>query len=97
MARTRDENNKMDSDVEIKHGVIVSSGVSCETKSLPWFNMWDFTIKVEPNIHGGDSGSPVFAFYDGKPVIIGIIRATSLETGLVYATRIARFNRYLGE
>ena len=53
---------------------------------LPWFNMNDVTMTTM--IYPGDSGSPVFAFIDGKPVIIGVARALAgyydWQTGIIY-------------
>lgn len=44
---------------------------------LPWFNICDVTTDVK--IYPGDSGSAVFAFENGRPVIIGVFRAAYLD------------------
>ena len=59
--------------------------------SLPWFSLYDFTIDIV--LYPGDSGSPIFAFDNGKPVIIGLGRAawsgvTSDNKQYSWATRI---------
>lgn len=36
-------------------------------------SIWDFVTDIQ--VEGGDSGSPVFAFYQGKPVFVGILNA----------------------
>lgn len=42
---------------------------------LPWFNVNDVTTTL--TIYPGDSGSPVFGFVEGRPVIIGVARASA--------------------
>jgi hypothetical protein len=42
---------------------------------LPWFNPLDVTMDTV--IYPGDSGSPVFAWVGGQPVLIGIARAAA--------------------
>lgn len=55
---------------------------------LPFLCMNDFTMDLE--ILPGDSGSPIIAFAEGKPIIIGIARARILrgDENWTYATRI---------
>ena len=64
-----------------KHRAITVEGLE---HTLPWFSLNDITIKVL--IIPGDSGSPLFAFIDGKPHIVGINRAGGPEH--LYAARI---------
>ncbi len=92
---------------EVRYGKIVSQKVvlpkGLPSDILPWFSMYDFTMELL--IYPGDSGSPVFAFSDGKPVIIGIARAVAWSvdevTGEVslysYATRIDAVHQKLLE
>lgn len=62
---------------EVRYGKIVSTrpippkGV--DSSILPWFSLNDVTMDIQ--IYPGDSGSPVFAFKNGRPVIIGVARA----------------------
>jgi len=71
-----EETNEWGAWFEIRYGKIRSNkAIVPETFKdvLLWFNLNDFTMDLK--INPGDSGSPVFAFIDGKPVIIGIVRA----------------------
>lgn len=59
---------------EIRYGKIISDGPHVpDIKMLPWFGLMDITI--DAIIYPGDSGSPVIAWIDGNPVLIGIARA----------------------
>jgi len=62
---------------EVRYGTIISGRVvlpeGLPTDILPWFSMNDVTMTTL--IYPGDSGSPVFAWIEGKPVIIGVARA----------------------
>jgi S1-C subfamily serine protease len=64
---------------EVRYGKIVSTGVKLPgdlpNELLPWFSLNDVTTDLV--IYPGDSGSPVFAWIDGKPVIIGAARAAA--------------------
>lgn len=82
---------------EVRYGYIVSNTIKGVTeKEIPWFGMSDFTIDLI--IRPGDSGSAIFAFKNGKAVIIGIVRASNqssnpfkrlaAEDFRSYATRI---------
>lgn len=60
---------------------------------LPWFNMNDVTMTTQ--IYPGDSGSPVFAWIEGQPVIIGLARAAvsyDTNTGSYYASYFTRID-----
>jgi hypothetical protein len=64
---------------EVRYGRIVDTkpclpGGLPETL-LPWFSLTDVTTTL--TIYPGDSGSPVFAFQNGEPVIIGLARAAA--------------------
>lgn len=64
---------------EVRYGHIVAckpiipEGITPDL--LPWFQILDVTMDIP--IYPGDSGSPVFGFVDGQPVIIGIARAVA--------------------
>jgi len=76
IVRCRGENGELEWGFEIKYGYVISNMVEGVPKEkLPWFNMNDFTMDLVLN--GGDSGSAIFAFNKGTPVIIGIARATN--------------------
>jgi len=82
IVRTRDEDHEWEYGFEVRYGKVVSPTVLLpETQDNPhghtWFNMWDFTTDL--TVYPGDSGSPVFAFSNGKPVLIGVLRAASKE------------------
>ncbi len=79
---------------EVRYGKIISGGVVTDhEKDLPWFNMNDFTMDIA--LYPGDSGSPVFAFEGGVPVLIGVARAVSIWGTYSYATRIDFIKRIL--
>ena len=98
IVRCRDKNRNWMDEFEIRYGKIISNGITGIPKSMiPAFNMNDFTTDIK--IHPGDSGTAIFAFSFGKPVIIGIIRANNDQSSLFgriplkhgarsYATRI---------
>ena len=62
---------------EVRYGQIVEGRAvlpgELPDDILPWFSLNDVTMTTM--IYPGDSGSPVFAFINGKPVIIGVARA----------------------
>jgi S1-C subfamily serine protease len=63
---------------EARYGKIIScSPKTFKIEALPWFNPGDVTTDIK--IYPGDSGSPVFAFVNGKPILIGLMRAYSLD------------------
>jgi len=106
IAKVRDEEGGKGWYYEVRYGKVISPKVvlpgNLSPDILPWFNMNDFTLDVE--IYPGDSGSPVFAFRNGTPVIIGIVRARAWYTmpnGKViaygYATRIDLVHRKMLE
>lgn len=94
LVRVRNEDMSQGCWYEVRYGtvkapyVVIPEGNPIE--SMPWFDPNDITLNIA--IYPGDSGSPVFAFVDGKPVLIGIARALSWNpyTGevLAYAARI---------
>jgi len=98
IARCRDKNRNWAVGFEVRYGKIVSVGIEgIPENKVPAFNMNDFTTDII--IHPGDSGSAMFAFSFGKPVIIGIARANNdyysplgrelaKENPRSYATRI---------
>lgn len=95
--RSRDENNEWKWGFEIGYGYVVSNMVDGVSKEeMPWFNMNDFTMDLL--LKKGNSGSAIFAFEDGNPIIIGVARATNSKVDMLskdhikevlsYATRI---------
>jgi hypothetical protein len=83
---------------EVRYGRVISPNPIVSDKSLalwlPWFNMNDFTMSIKA--YGGDSGSPVFAFYKGEPVLVGILRAkANLAPFWSYAARTDFVKRVL--
>lgn len=97
LVHKRDENGDRSWTYEIRKGTIIAAKpvVPEEVQdALPWFGMNDITICMK--VYPGDSGSPLIAFHEGKPVIIGVIRAMCLigeETS--YAVRIDILMRIL--
>jgi hypothetical protein len=76
MVRQRNENGEKLEYYEMRYGKIVStSPYHPRTEILPWLSMADVTLDIK--VYAGDSGSPVFGFINGKPVIIGIARAVA--------------------
>lgn len=77
----RDENGNKRWYYEVRYGKVIATrpilppGV--DPSELAWFNLNDITLELP--VYPGDSGSPLFAFQDGKPVIIGIIRAIAIS------------------
>jgi len=97
----RDKAGTMTNDLTIVWGKVVAKrAISCRGEDkLPWFSMWDFTMKME--MQPGDSGSAIFVFHKGKPVLIGVGRAAmSNESGDLeysYAAWAGGLQRYLGK
>ena len=93
----RDENDEMTSDLELRYGIVISNQPTTPKmgSELAWFNEYDMTIQME--IQGGDSGSPLFAFENGVPIFIGIIRANYNDeiVSLAYAVSLPNIRRYL--
>jgi len=76
IARCRDKEKDWDYGFEIRYGKVTSAGIEGLPKNvIPAFNMNDFTMDIK--IYPGDSGSAIFAFSLGEPVIIGVARATN--------------------
>lgn len=72
---------------EVRYGTILETkpilpGASPKIDSLPWFSLNDVTMNIP--IYSGDSGSPVFGFINGQPVIIGIARAAAWDCETYY-------------
>ena len=63
---------------EVRYGRIISGTpilpACVPPEILSWFQPGDVTTDLL--LYPGDSGSPVFAFKDGKPIIVGVARAT---------------------
>lgn len=93
IARVRDKSGDKLWHYEVRYGKVIANkpvlppGISNDF--LPWFNLNDITLDLP--LYPGDSGSPIFAFDNGRPVIIGLGRATAGVYGsktYSYMTRI---------
>lgn len=95
IVRVRNNEGKKLWHYEVRYGRVTATkpilppGISNDF--LPWFGLSDITIDLP--LYPGDSGSPIFAFDNGKPVIIGLGRAgfgdlASDGKYYSYATRI---------
>jgi S1-C subfamily serine protease len=92
----RDEEGQKTWLYELRSGKIENIYATCSMPQvLPWFNVYDVTIDVP--LIPGDSGSPVFVYQNGTPVIVGIARAIFLKDKEVhyYFTRIDEIKRWL--
>ena len=75
-----DSGEKLGWQYEVRYGKVLAPkpilppGVTPDV--LPWFHLMDVTMDTV--IYPGDSGSPVFAWVNGQPVLIGIARAAAL-------------------
>lgn len=80
VVRQRDEEGCRTYNVIQRNGTVTSPSIDKEIPrdEVPWFSMDDISMDIE--CHGGDSGSPVFAFKNGVPVVIGVVRATNQRT-----------------
>jgi len=91
--RSRDKNGKWEWGFEIRYGYVVSNMVDGVSKEeMPWFNLNDFTMDLL--LKKGDSGSAVFAFKDGNPIIIGVARATNKKVDMLSKDRIKEVLSY---
>lgn len=91
IVQIRDESGNKTPWYEVRYGKVIDiRPVVPEYNEgiLPWFNMWDVTTDVK--IYPGDSGSAVFAFKNGEPIIIGVARAAYLDQ---YGEYMAYFSR----
>jgi len=92
----RDE-GRMTDNLEIKYGIVLANKPTTPKmgSGLSVFNPYDITISME--IQPGDSGSPLFALRDGKPIFIGIIRMLYYDeiVTLGYAVTLPNIKRYL--
>jgi len=98
VVRCRDKDGDWTGGFEVRYGKIISEGIKGVPKRIvPAFSMNSFT--TDATIYPGDSGSAIFAFSLGKPVIVGVVIATNdtpspfggipSEKGFMsYATRI---------
>jgi len=94
VVHNRDEEGGLSMNVHLEYGYVIKPEPTGESNSdIAWLNPLDITLglKVIP----GDSGSPLFAFNQGKPVIIGIVRAASLTKPIGYAVLLPVVDRYL--
>lgn len=91
------DGGELTSDLELKYGKITAIEPVNPSGNASWWNPLDITLDV--SIWPGDSGSPLFAFRDGQPILIGVIRAKYMDwdTGVwhSYAVTIPRIDRYI--
>ena len=72
------DENELESSVQILYGKVIKNGVRTgQEEGIPWFNTQDITMDLP--IMPGDSGSPLFVFMHGKPYLIGVVRACSVD------------------
>lgn len=72
IVRVRDAEGKRSTKSELRFGKVIAAKPIVppgDEDALPWFNLNDFTMDVL--LLPGDSGSPILAFLDGVPVIVG--------------------------
>lgn len=80
----RDSDGEIDGDVKLSWGTVLHPGPHGPSDIfVAWLSPWDITLDVI--IQGGDSGSPLFAFRDGKPILIGIMRARYMSYSIYYS------------
>jgi hypothetical protein len=95
LVHERDENGSMDYNLKLIYGKVIAPRpiLPCDD-NVSWFNLFDVTLDLP--IIPGDSGSAVFAFKDGTPVIIGIARAIHMgQIKLSYMVRIPTAMKYI--
>lgn len=98
--RDKASENPLAHDVKFVKGEVISVGASAcggvdSEKVLPLFSMADFTMSLP--LLPGDSGSPIFAFHDGTPVLVGIGKAGMCDAVecYFYAGWIGKKGRFL--
>jgi hypothetical protein len=92
----RDAFGSMESDVHIRYGKIkYAYPYAPNPRIVAWLNPLDITMDLF--VEGGDSGSALYAFRNGKPVLIGVVRA--MYWGQLhyfsYASLIGGIQRYI--
>lgn len=94
----RDENGEITYDLQLKWGITLAvepTTPMADNREIAYFSPYDITVDLP--VFEGDSGSPLFAFKNGKPVLIGIIRAGYYD-GIVllgYAVTLPGIMRYI--
>jgi len=90
----RDAEGGLSMSVHLEYGIVNAPEPTGENnRSIAWFNPWDITLGL--TVRPGDSGSPLFAFDNGKPVIVAVVRAASLTEPTGYAVLLPMVDRYL--
>ena len=65
---------ELESNVRLSWGTVFAAKPEApDNYSIAFCNPWDITLNLF--VQSGDSGSPLFVFRDGKPVMIGVVRA----------------------
>jgi len=79
LVQIRDDQGEKTGGYEVRYGKVLAPKPilppGLEPHVLAWFNTLDVTM--DTLIYPGDSGSPVFAWINGQPVLIGIARAAA--------------------
>lgn len=80
-------------ELEVIYGVVIGgralAGSGVDLTSL---GPEDFTMFID--VHGGDSGSPIIAWKNSSPIVIGVLRAISDE--YTYAVRTDKVRKIIG-
>lgn len=74
----RDENGRLAWGLRIRTGTVMLPEPTAQNNRAHAF-LSPFDITLNMAIEPGDSGSPLFAFRDGKPYLIGLMRAYSQD------------------
>ena len=90
----RDTEGGLSMSVHLEYGIVnAPEPTGKDNRSIAWLNPWDITLGLV--VRPGDSGSPLFAFDNGKPVIVGIVRANSFIEPIGFAVLLPMVDRYL--
>ena len=91
----RNEEGGLSMNVHLEYGYVREPKPTGENEySIAWLNIMDITLDLK--VIPGDSGSPLFAFSGGKPVIICVVRAQStLKSAVNFAVQLPMVDRYL--
>ncbi|MCK4648942.1 trypsin-like peptidase domain-containing protein [bacterium] len=92
----RDDRGRITSDIYLEWGTIAhAEPYAPENAVIAFLNPWDITLWL--TISGGDSGSPLFVFRNGQPILIGIIRAIYVQYPLfwAYAVQLPTITKFM--
>lgn len=85
--RREGENGDRHWTFEARYGKVINL-IPQGGKEEPLFEMSHNEVTTDLEIYPGDSGSPIFAFKEGKPVLVGIITKIHISLKYSYFTRI---------